>query len=54
MDWTMFGGGTKAADLDRATLDAISKSQAIIEFSLDGTVIAANSNFLSLRGYELS
>ncbi|WP_291396779.1 methyl-accepting chemotaxis protein [Devosia sp.] len=54
MDWTMFGGGTKAADLDRATLDAISKSQAIIEFSLDGTVIAANANFLSLLGYELA
>ncbi|MBN9315443.1 MAG: PAS domain S-box protein [Devosia sp.] len=50
----MFGGGTKAADLDRATLDAISKSQAIIEFSLDGTVIAANANFLSLLGYELA
>lgn len=54
MVWTMFGGGMKGADLDRATLDAISKSQAIIEFNLDGTVIAANSNFLSLLGYELA
>ena len=29
------------------------KSQAIIEFGLDGTVLQANENFLSLMGYRL-
>ncbi|NTS76514.1 PAS domain-containing protein, partial [Catenovulum sp. SM1970] len=34
-------------------LDAISKSQAVIEFNLDGTIITANDNFLSAVGYSL-
>jgi PAS domain S-box-containing protein len=33
---------------------AINKSQAIIEFNLDGTIITANDNFLSTMGYTLS
>jgi len=33
---------------------AINKSQAVIEFSLDGTIIKANDNFLSAVGYSLS
>jgi methyl-accepting chemotaxis protein len=32
---------------------AISKSQAVIEFNLDGTVITANENFLAVMGYRL-
>lgn len=32
-------------------LAAISKSQAVIEFNLDGTVIDANDNFLNTLGY---
>lgn len=32
---------------------AINKSQAIIEFELDGTIITANPNFLAMMGYEL-
>ena len=32
---------------------AISKSQAVIEFNLDGTIITANQNFLSALGYSL-
>lgn len=32
---------------------AISKSQAVIEFSMDGTIITANENFLSTLGYSL-
>ena len=32
---------------------AISKSQAVIEFNLDGTIITANENFLSTLGYSL-
>ena len=36
-----------------AQADAISKSQAVIEFNLDGTIITANSNFLAALGYTL-
>ena len=32
---------------------AIGKSQAVIEFNLDGTIIAANANFLAATGYAL-
>lgn len=35
-------------------LAAIGKSQATIEFELDGTIITANDNFLGAMGYELS
>lgn len=34
-------------------LDALDKTQAIIEFNLDGTIITANQNFLSTLGYTL-
>ena len=34
-------------------LDAISKSQAVIEFEMDGTIRWANENFLSTLGYTL-
>ena len=33
---------------------AINRAQALIEFELDGTVITANENFLSLFGYNLN
>jgi len=33
---------------------AIGKSQAVIEFEMDGTIRTANDNFLRLVGYELS
>ena len=36
-----------------AKMDAISKSQAIIEFNMDGTIITANDNFLTTLGYTL-
>lgn len=35
-------------------IDAIGKSNAVIEFNLDGTIITANENFLSAVGYLLS
>ncbi|KAB2648157.1 MAG: PAS domain-containing protein [Verrucomicrobia bacterium] len=38
----------------RATVDAINKVQAVIEFELDGTIITANENFLKTLGYSLS
>ena len=34
-------------------IDAIAKSQAVIEFNMDGTVIRANENFLNTLGYTL-
>jgi methyl-accepting chemotaxis protein len=41
------------ADELAAKFDAISKSQAVIEFNLDGTVVTANKNFLDTLGYTL-
>ena len=38
--------------IDKATLDAIGRSQAVIEFAMDGTILAANANFLNAMGYE--
>lgn len=37
----------------RGQVAAISRSQAVIEFELDGTVITANENFLKTLGYRL-
>ena len=34
-------------------VNALNKVQAVIEFNLDGTVIHANENFLSVLGYEM-
>ena len=36
-----------------AQADAISKSQAVIEFNMDGTIVTANQNFLDAMGYKL-
>jgi methyl-accepting chemotaxis protein len=35
-------------------IEAIGKSQAVIEFSMDGIVLSANENFLGVLGYALS
>jgi methyl-accepting chemotaxis protein len=35
-------------------IDAIGRSQAVIEFNLDGTIITANENFLQTLGYSLA
>ena len=40
------------ADLS-GKVEAISRSQAVIEFELDGTIITANDNFLNVMGYRL-
>jgi len=37
----------------QAQVDAISRSQAIIEFDLDGRIVNANENFLNALGYRL-
>lgn len=34
-------------------LDALGKSQAMIEFAMDGTILSANENFLRVMGYSL-
>ncbi len=44
---------TRLADL-QGKVDAIRKSQAEIEFALDGTVLSANENFLRVMGYTLA
>ena len=43
---------SKTSEL-QAKLDALDKSQAVIEFNMDGTVITANKNFLGALGYAL-
>jgi methyl-accepting chemotaxis protein len=49
---TLWINNTKARDA-LAQADAISKSQAVIEFNMDGTIITANPNFLDAMGYKL-
>lgn len=39
---------------DAGKLAAIDRAQAAIEFDLDGTILAANANFLKALGYSLS
>jgi methyl-accepting chemotaxis protein len=43
----------KAANFS-GQLDAIGKSQAVIEFGMDGRVLTANENFLAVLGYSLA
>lgn len=40
-------------DLARAALDAIHRTQAVVEFDLNGTLVHANHNFLDAMGYAL-
>ncbi len=56
----MFGIGKTQAAAQRAQIAdleaivaAIHRSQAVIEFQLDGTIISANDNFLATTGYRL-
>ena len=44
------GAAERAADA-ASKLDAIMRSQAVIEFQLDGTIITANQNFFNAMGY---
>ena len=47
----------RAAEVQNADfagqIEAIDKAQAVISFNLDGTIIDANENFLSVLGYRL-
>lgn len=38
----------------RSQAEAIHRSQAVIEFDLDGTILTANQNFLDVMGYDLA
>ena len=54
IDWRRIldlGGARRQAELD-GQLAAIHKSQAVIEFDLQGHILAANQNFLDTMGYE--
>ncbi|WP_020095760.1 PAS domain-containing protein [Methylobacterium oryzae] len=48
----MFGIGGARRDIS-FTFDALDRSQAVIEFEPDGTIITANANFLTMMGYAL-
>ena len=43
----------EAAAEARGRLDALDRSQAVIEFGLDGTIVSANENFLAAVGYGI-
>jgi len=45
-------GKTNHVEL-QGKIDAIDKSQGVIEFNMDGTIITANQNFLNVVGYSL-
>lgn len=58
----IFGNGESASHVSisrielanlRGQIDAISKSQGVIEFDLNGNILDANANFLSVLGYSL-
>ena len=45
--------GRKSHGDAQAQIDAVGRSQAMIEFTMDGTIVAANKNFLTALGYGL-
>jgi PAS domain S-box-containing protein len=44
---------TQIDNTHQAIISAIDKSQGTIEFSMDGTIVTANDNFLKIIGYAL-
>jgi methyl-accepting chemotaxis protein len=50
----IFGNGKSNQMELQAKIDAIDKSQGVIEFNMDGTIITANENFLNVVGYSLA
>jgi methyl-accepting chemotaxis protein len=49
----MFGLTGRSVHVSDAALTALGRSLAIIEFELDGTIVAANENFQRTMGYSL-
>jgi methyl-accepting chemotaxis protein len=55
MESTLFNFNNKANTRNAlAQAAAINRSQAVIEFKLDGSIVTANENFLKAMGYALS
>jgi methyl-accepting chemotaxis protein len=48
-----YASDVSAQKLKDAQLDALSKAQAVIEFTTDGTILEANENFLSTLNYRI-
>ena len=48
-----FASDISKQKLKDAELAALSRTQAVIEFTLDGTIVTANDNFQSVLGYRL-
>ena len=46
-------GNSKRLRDSMAQVAAIGRSQAVIEFNMDGTIVTANENFLNALGYAL-
>ena len=49
----MFNFQSKKVRHALAEAEALDRSQAVIEFGLDGTIVTANENFLKAMGYAL-
>jgi methyl-accepting chemotaxis protein len=49
----MFSGSKNSYHDASAKLAALEKSQATIEFKMDGTILTANKNFCNAMGYSL-
>jgi methyl-accepting chemotaxis protein len=49
----MFSRNNSVTQAALAQVEAISRSQAVIEFNPDGTIVTANENFLKTLGYSL-
>src|SRR5229473_3354877 len=52
-NFEMFSRSNSVAQAALAQVAAINKSQAVIEFNPDGTIVTANENFLKTLGYSL-
>jgi methyl-accepting chemotaxis protein len=50
----MFRANTQELEILKSVLAALDRSQAVIEFNMDGTIITANDNFLKAMGYSLA
>jgi methyl-accepting chemotaxis protein len=53
-DVTAARRAARQAEESQKTLAAVGKQMAVIEFELDGTIVGANDNFLSVVGYSLA
>jgi PAS domain S-box-containing protein len=53
VEWVDAARRIALADFE-AQIDAVGRSQAVIAFEPDGTILTANENFLATTGYQLS